>query len=274
MKPAGQSQCFKAKAVSPSLSLSQKNTLQWKTALVFLEWQQIVGYVHHVVFYWTMTMGGNRSAWTFCLFIPWGACVESCWIWMNLWSPRFFIICKSIKSPFDLRYWRQFRSNILRWYICFKEEFFSALGSNEILGVTSPDLFVSNPIGDLRCLSRLEGAQRSSKYREIAQHLLQTQQVPWFSQGWGQGWDWFTLIYHTWMKTGEIIRDFRFLCFILLSPNDDLPCRHQGFMWVLLATSLIFWGDDGTNPPPAYPSNCCKPTEFLGFCQGSLNYPF
>lgn len=67
-------------------------------------------------------MRGNRSAWTFCLFISWGACVESCWIWMNLWSPRFFIICKSIKSPFDLCYWRQFRSNIFRWYIRFKEE--------------------------------------------------------------------------------------------------------------------------------------------------------
>ena len=64
-----------------------------------------------------------------------------------------------------------------------RKKLFSALGSNEILGVTSPDLFVSNPIGDLRCLSRLEGAQRSSKYREIAQHLLQTQQVSWFSQG-------------------------------------------------------------------------------------------
>ena len=54
------------------------------------------------------------------------------------------------------------------------------------------------------------------------------------------------------MKTGEIIRDFRFLCFILLSPNDYLQSRNQGFMWVLLATSLIFWGDDGTNPTNNY----------------------
>lgn len=83
---------------------------------------------------------------------------------------------------------------------------------------------------------------------------------------------WYNRIY-TWMKTGEMIRDFRFLCFILLSQNDDLPCRHQGFIRVLLATSLIFWGDDGTNPPPAYPSNCCKPTEFLRVLSGIIKLP-